>query len=61
MKAEGKTKGDTLSQQGLQKLFFNIIKEMGLEGKINLIQQNGSNTSTIQQNTDGTIKAPIPC
>ena len=61
LKAEGKTKGDTLSQQGLQKLLFDIIKEMGLEGKINLIQQNGSNTSTIQQNLDGTIKTPIPC
>ncbi|MDF2933293.1 MAG: hypothetical protein K0R36_2624 [Chryseobacterium sp.] len=61
LKAEGKSKGDTLSQQGLQKLFFDLIKKMGLEGKINLIQQDGSNTSTIQQNPDGTIKTPIPC
>ncbi|GAA4153733.1 hypothetical protein GCM10022217_09830 [Chryseobacterium ginsenosidimutans] len=61
LKAEGKHKGDDLSQQGLQKLFFDVIKEMGLEGKINLIQQNGSSTSTIEQNSDGTIKDPIPC
>jgi hypothetical protein len=59
--AEGKSDGDTLSQQGLQKLFFDIVKKMELEGKINLIKQDGSNTSTIQQNSDGTIKAPIPC
>lgn len=61
LKAEGKTTGDTLSQQGLQKLLFEIVKKMGLEGKINLIQQDGSNTSTIEQNSDGTIKTPTPC
>ncbi|WP_312901419.1 hypothetical protein [Chryseobacterium taichungense] len=61
LKAEGKNRGDDLSEVGLQKLFFSIIKEMDLEGKINLIKQNGSNTSTIEQNPDGTIKAPIPC
>ncbi|WP_428067993.1 hypothetical protein [Chryseobacterium gambrini] len=61
LKAEGKSKNDDLSDAGLQKLFFSIIKEMGLEGKINLIKENNGNTSTIQQNPDGTIKAPIPC
>ncbi|HCR76545.1 MAG TPA: hypothetical protein DIW37_09120, partial [Chryseobacterium sp.] len=61
LKAEGKNKGDDLSEVGLQKLFFDIVKEMGLEGKINLVKENGGNTSTIQQNPDGTIKAPIPC
>jgi len=61
LKSEGKQKGDDLSQTGLQKLFFAIVKEMELEGKINLIKQNSSNTSTIEQNSDGTIKAPIPC
>ena len=61
LKAEHKSSWDTLSQQGLQKLFFNIIKKMGLEGKINLIKQDSNNISTIQQNSDGTIKEPIPC
>ena len=61
LKAEGKNISDDLSDIGLQKLFFSIIKEMGLEGKINLIKENNGNTSTIQQNPDGTIKAPLPC
>ncbi|WP_299176252.1 hypothetical protein, partial [uncultured Chryseobacterium sp.] len=61
LKAEGKSDGDDLSQTGLHKLFFAIVKEMGLEGKINLIKEDGGSTSTIQQNTDGTIKEPIPC
>ncbi len=61
LKAEGKDSWDNLSDEGLQKLFFDLIKEMGFEGKINLIQQKGANTSTIQQNPDGTIKDSIPC
>jgi hypothetical protein len=61
LEEEDKDSWDTLSEKGLQKLFFDLIKAMGLEGKINLIQQDGSNTSTIQQNPDGTIKEPIPC
>jgi len=61
LKAEGKDKSDDLSEQGLQKLFFSILKEMGLEGKVNLIKENNGSTSVIEQNSDGTIKTPTPC
>lgn len=61
LKAESKSSWDTLSQKGLQKLLFDIVKEMGLEGKINLIKEEDGNTSTIQQNLDGTPTEPIPC
>ncbi|MGE4514698.1 MAG: hypothetical protein AB7E26_12940, partial [Chryseobacterium sp.] len=61
LKAEGKNMSDDLSDMGHQKLFFDIIKKMGLEGKINLIKENNGNTSTIKQNPDGTIPPPTPC
>lgn len=34
---------------------------MGLKGKVNLIKEKDGNTSTITQNTDGTIADPKPC
>ena len=60
LSTEGKTEGDALSDVGLQKLFFDITKQVGLDGKVNLIKENSGNTSTIQQNEAG-IPIPKPC
>ncbi|AQX11455.1 hypothetical protein BAX94_08960 [Elizabethkingia meningoseptica] len=54
-------KGEQLSDKQLQKLFFDITEKMGLKGKVNLIKEKDGNTSTITQNTDGTIADPKPC
>lgn len=46
--------------QGLEILLFKLLKQMNLDDKIQLIKENGGNTSTIKENSDGTT-TPNPC
>ncbi len=49
-----------LNQQGREVLFFKILEDMKLNGKIELIKEENGNTSKVQLNTDGTTKSN-PC
>lgn len=51
-----------LSSNGLQKLFFDTLKSMGLEGKVNLqkIEDSGL-VQNITLNSDGNGTTPTPC
>ncbi|WDT68888.1 hypothetical protein [Cloacibacterium sp. TD35] len=49
-----------LNQKGNERLFFDLLKEMGLEGKILLIKEENGTTSTINENSDGTTTTN-PC
>jgi hypothetical protein len=46
--------------QGLEILLFKLLKQMNLDDKIQLIKEDGGNTSTIKENPDGTT-TPNPC
>jgi len=49
------------STQGIEKLFFKTLNDMGLDGKIILQRvENDSTIKTINKNNDGTITA-VPC
>lgn len=50
-----------LNSNGLQKLFFDTLKNMGVEGKINLqrVEDNGSVQNIVLDNTGN--PTPIPC
>lgn len=61
LEKEGKSRNEKLSNQGLEKLFNYLLKTMGLNGKIALIKEESGSTSTIEFNSDGTPKTPIPC
>uniref|UniRef100_UPI003AFAB80D hypothetical protein n=1 Tax=Chryseobacterium contaminans TaxID=1423959 RepID=UPI003AFAB80D len=60
LKNEGKLKTQTLSNYGLEKLFFTLIDKIGLSGKISLIKEDNGNTSTIQKDSNGN-PIPNPC
>ncbi|KFF02280.1 hypothetical protein IX38_13720 [Chryseobacterium luteum] len=60
LKQEGKASGQILSNTGLEKLFFNLLDNIGLGGKISLIKENNGNTSTIQKDSSGN-PVPNPC
>ncbi len=53
--------GKSLNSNGLERLFFRTLKDMGLDEKINLqrIENNGI-IKTINKNTDGTTTTAIP-
>jgi hypothetical protein len=46
--------------QGLEILFFKLLKKMNLNDKVQLIKEENGNTSTIKENTNGTT-TPNPC
>lgn len=50
-----------LNSNGLQKLFFDTLKNMGVEGKINLqkVEDNGSVQNIVLDDTGN--PSPIPC
>ncbi|MCU7612870.1 hypothetical protein N0B16_00290 [Chryseobacterium sp. GMJ5] len=54
--------GDELNSQGLEKLFFDTLKNMGLDGKINLqrIENNGT-VKTVTLNSDDNTTTATPC
>ena len=54
--------GANLNNKGLEKLFFDTLKNMGMEGKVNLqkIEDNGT-VQTIILNSNGNSTTPIPC
>ncbi|WP_299177352.1 hypothetical protein, partial [uncultured Chryseobacterium sp.] len=54
------TQTGKLNYVGLEKVFMDTIKAMGLDNKIVLLRIDSEGIKTIQQNTDGTITA-IPC
>ncbi|MDF2934349.1 MAG: hypothetical protein K0R36_3680, partial [Chryseobacterium sp.] len=60
LKLESKIPGQQLSNVGLEKLFFNLLSSMGLDGKISLIKEENGNTSTIQKDSNGN-PIPNPC
>jgi hypothetical protein len=60
LKLESKIPGQQLSNIGLEKLFFNLLSNMGLDGKISLIKEENGNTSTIQKDSNGN-PVPNPC
>ncbi|MDQ0780206.1 hypothetical protein [Chryseobacterium sp. W4I1] len=49
-----------LNSKGLEKLFMNTLKAMGLENKIILQRIDDDGIKTIKQNIDGTLN-PVPC
>ncbi|SHG74681.1 hypothetical protein [Chryseobacterium vrystaatense] len=49
-----------LNSKGLEKLFMNTLKAMGLENKIILQRIDDDGIKTIKQNVDGTLN-PVPC
>lgn len=53
--------GATLNKIGLEKLFFDTLKNIGIDGKVNLqrVESNGI-INNISQNSNGTIMAN-PC
>lgn len=52
---------NTLNSKGLEKIFFDTVKKMGLTNKITLQKVESDNkASTVNQNPDGTI-TNIPC
>lgn len=60
LKLESKIPGQQLSNIGLEKLFFNLLSSMGLDGKISLIKEENGKTSTIQKDSNGN-PVPNPC
>lgn len=54
--------GADLNNKGLEKLFFDTLKKMGMEGKINLqkIEDNGT-IQNITLNSDGNSTTATPC
>lgn len=51
----------SLGKTGIEKLFFNTLKDMNLEGKIILQRiENDGKINTIIKNNDGT-RSDIPC
>lgn len=51
-----------LNSKGLETIFFETLKYMELQNKIELQKIDANNNvSTIKQNPDGTIANPIPC
>ncbi|MCT2409050.1 hypothetical protein NZD88_15995 [Chryseobacterium antibioticum] len=46
--------------QGLEILFFKLLKKMNLNDKVQLIKEENGNTATIKENTNGTT-TPNPC
>jgi hypothetical protein len=60
LKAEGKKSYQTLSNSGLEKLFFNTLNKIGLSGKVALIKEDNGNISTIEKDSNGN-PVPNPC
>ncbi|MCY0978727.1 hypothetical protein PGH12_10430 [Chryseobacterium wangxinyae] len=60
LKEENKIPGQKLSNFGLEKLFFNLLDNIGLTGKITLLKEKDGNTSTIQKDSNGN-PIPNPC
>lgn len=54
------TDGKSINSKGLEKIFFDTIKEMDLKNKIILQRVEGDKTLIISQNSDGTTTAN-PC
>lgn len=51
-----------LNSKGLEKIFFQTLKLMNMEGKVELQKiDSNNNVSIINQNLDGSIADPIPC
>ncbi|OBS12817.1 hypothetical protein ATE49_15285 [Elizabethkingia miricola] len=50
-----------VTSEQLERLFFETIKEMGLEGKVNLIKEKDGNTSVIKQDANGKPVTSNPC
>ena len=50
-----------VSSEQLERLFFETIKGMGLEGKVNLIKEKDGNTSVIKQDANGKPVTSNPC
>lgn len=61
LKLENKPRYEELSPSGKQKLFFETIKSMGLEGKINLIEEENGTTSPIIPDSNGTPMKQSSC
>jgi hypothetical protein len=60
LREEGKKHYQTLSNTGLEKLFFNTLNKIGLLGKVSLIKEDNVNTSTIEKDSNGN-PVPNPC
>ncbi|GAA4162012.1 hypothetical protein GCM10022217_28670 [Chryseobacterium ginsenosidimutans] len=54
--------GDDLNNQGLEKLFFDTLKNMGMDGKVSLQRiENDGTVKTVTLNNDGNTTTATPC